>query len=213
MDGLIVARTHRDDPRISYLKTHGHPFVVAGRLAPDDVSDFPYIDADSQTGLRLMVEHFYGYGHKHIGLILPPQELAYTPYRLDGYRDGLAVAGLPYRPDYVVPGNLTYQGGYQTGKDLLGRLPDLTAVIACNDLMALGVMAAIQDCGKTVGVDVAVGGFDDIPAAEHASPSLTTIRQPIRRIGEELAARREDWQATDAAGGRRFPDAGTLEHG
>jgi LacI family transcriptional regulator len=188
VDGLIVARTHRDDPRIGYLKAHGHPFVVAGRLAPDDVSDFPYIDADSETGLRVMVEHFADYGHRRIGLVLPPQELAYTPYRLTGYREGLAAAGLPYEPDYVVSGDLTYQSGYRAGESLLDRLSELTAVIACNDLMALGVMAAVQDHGMVVGTDIAVGGFDDIPAAEHASPSLTTIRQPILRIGEELAS-------------------------
>ena len=73
------------------------------------------------------------------------------------------------------------------GNILLEQSPQLTAIVACNDLMALGVMAAVQERGARVGEDIAVGGFDDIPAAKHAVPSLTTIRQPIYQSGENLA--------------------------
>jgi LacI family transcriptional regulator len=186
VDGMVLARTYRDDPRIAYLRSINHPFVVSGRSAPDQVSDFPYIDVDSRVGIAEMVTHFTGYGHTHIGLILPPRNIAFTPYRLDGYRDGLAAARIPYRQDYVVYGDMKRQGGEEAAAHLLESQPQITAIVACNDLMAIGAMSAVQGRGLRPGFDIAVGGFDDIPTAEHASPSLTTIRQPIYTIGEQL---------------------------
>jgi LacI family transcriptional regulator len=186
VDGVVVARTYQDDPRIAYLQSIQHPFVVSGRAAPEQPSDFPFIDADSQAGIRLMVRHFIELGHRHIGLILPPPTLAFTPYRLAGYREGLVEAGLPYDANLVRTGDLTPQGGHVAAAMLLEDRPELTAIVACNDLMAIGAMRAVQEHGRRVGADVAVGGFDDIPAAAQTLPSLTTIRQPICEIGERL---------------------------
>jgi LacI family transcriptional regulator len=186
VDGMILARSRRNDPRIAYLKTQNLPFAVSGRAAPGEVSDFPHIDVDSQAGIRCVVEHFIGLGHRAIGLILPPDDVAYTGYRHQGYRDALAQASLPYRSAYVITGDLLRSGGYQGAQALLDRHPELTAIVACNDLMALGAMSAIQGRGLQVGQDVAVAGFDDIPAAEYAHPSLTTIHQPIYEIGQRL---------------------------
>jgi len=187
VDGMILARTRQNDSRIAYLKGHQHPFVVSGRAAPDEVSDFPYIDVDSQAGIRMLVEHFIGLNHQHIGLILPPPEMAYTGFRLEGYREALRKASLPYRPEYVVHGDLTREGGYAGAQALLDTPPDLTAIVACNDLMALGAMSAVQTRGLQIGDDIGVAGFDDIPAAEYAHPPLTTIHQPIYEIGQRLA--------------------------
>jgi DNA-binding LacI/PurR family transcriptional regulator len=187
VDGIILARTFQDDPRIAYLKQMDFPFAVSGRAAPHQVSNFPYIDADSQAGIHMLVSHFVAYGHKHIGLILPPPDIAYTEYRHAGYKDGLAEAGLPYRTSYVTHGNLKRSGGRTRAHALLEASPKLTAIIACNDVMAFGVISALGERGLTPGEDVAVGGFDDIPAAQHSIPSLTTVRQPIFEIGSRLA--------------------------
>ncbi len=186
VDGMIIARTRQQDARIRYLKEQDHPFVVSGRSAPDEESDFPYIDVDSQAGIYTVVQHFVELGHRDIGLILPAPDMAFTEYRHEGYRRGLMEAGLPYRPEYVVNGDLWWSGGFQGTQSLLDRHPELTAIIACNDLMALGAMSAIQGRGLQVGRDVAVAGFDDIPAAEYAYPPLTTVHQPIYEIGQRL---------------------------
>jgi LacI family transcriptional regulator len=186
VDGVVVARTRRDDPRIEYLKQQGFPFVVSGRNPLGQPSDFPYIDVDSQLGIKLMVRHLVELGHRHIGLLLPPPEMAFTPYRLTGYHEGLAEAGLPYQESYILHGDLKRSGGYQATLQLLSTAPQLTAVVACNDLMALGAISAIQERGLRVGTDIAVSGFDDIPAAEYSTPPLTTIRQPIYEIGQRL---------------------------
>ena len=186
VDGMILARTRQNDPRIQYLKEQGHPFVVSGRGAPGEPSDFPYIDVDSQAGIRSVVQHFVEFGHRAIGLILPSPEMAFTGFRHEGYCEGLADAGIPYRPEYVVYGDLWWTGGYQGAQSLLDNHPELTAIIACNDLMALGAMSAVQGRGLLVGRDIAVAGFDDTPAAEYAYPPLTTVHQPIYEIGQRL---------------------------
>ncbi len=186
VDGIIVARTRRDDPRIAYLKQQRHPFVVSGRNAPGEVSDFPYIDVDSQAGIRRVTQHFIELGHHHIGLILSPEDIAFTEYRHAGYRQGLEQAGIPYETNYVSYGDLLWAGGYQSTQRLLDQCPELTAIVACNDLMAFGAMSAVQGRGLQVGHDIAVSGFDDIPAAEYAHPPLTTVRQPIYEIGQQL---------------------------
>jgi LacI family transcriptional regulator len=186
VDGMILARSRRHDPRIQYLKNQRFPFTVSGRGAPDEDTDFPYIDVDSQAGIRMVVEHFASLGHRHIGLILPPEDVAYTGYRHIGYREGLEHASLPYEPAYVANGDLMRSGGYQEAKKLLERHPELTAIVACNDLMAFGAMNAIQERGWRVGQDIAVAGFDDIPSAEYSYPTLTTVHQPIYEIGQRL---------------------------
>lgn len=186
VDGMIVARTRHNDERLRYLKKQGHPFVVSGRLSPDEVSDFPYIDADSQAGISAATEHLIALGHRHIALILPPQGIAYTEYRRCGYAGALDRAAIPYRPEYVVYGDLMRSGGFDQTHALLDQHPQLTAIVCANDLMALGAAAAVQRRGLVVGRDVSITGFDDIPPAEFAHPALTTVHQPVYEIGQRL---------------------------
>jgi len=186
VDGVVLARTRQNDARITYLRQLKFPFVVSGRLTPDEVCDFPYVDVDSQTGIKMLVQHFMALGHQHIALLLPPPDIAYTPYRLRGYQEGLAALGVPFRQDYVQYGDLKRSGGYQAAQNLLANHPQVSAIVACNDLMAMGALSAIQEQGLKTPDDIAVAGFDDIPAAEYALSPLTTIHQPIYAIGERL---------------------------
>jgi len=187
VDGMIVARTYRSDARIDYLKSVNCPFIVHGRLAPEENSDFDYIDVDSEFGILMVTEHLIFKGHKHIGLILPEPDLAFTPYRLNGYREALEKHNIPYRDEYTLHGNLTYQSGYDAANTLLDKHPHLTAIVSANDWMALGAMAVAGERGYPVGETFGIAGYDDIPAASHAEPALTTVRQPIYNIGEQLA--------------------------
>ncbi|MDL1901264.1 LacI family transcriptional regulator [Anaerolineae bacterium CFX9] len=186
VDGIILARTRYQDERIAYLRKVGMPFIVSGRAAPGEDCDFPYIDVDSQAGIHEAAIHLIRLGHRQIGLILPPPEIAYTEFRRRGYAEALADAGLTYAPDLVVHGDLMRSGGYQGAITLLERHPDLTALVCCNDLMALGAMQALQMYGRAVGDTFGVTGFDDLPISEHSNPPLTTVRQPIYEIGRRL---------------------------
>ncbi len=187
VDGMILARTRRHDPRIAWLKSVGHPFVVSGRGDPNEKSDFSYIDVDSRAGMCSIVQYLIEMGHMRIGLLLPPAEMAFTGYRLAGYQDALRSAQIPYRAEYVRHSDLTRAGGKNAVHDLLREHPEISAIAACNDLMALGAMNAVEALGREVGKDISITGFDDIPIAEHAQPPLTTIHQPIYDIGRQLA--------------------------
>jgi LacI family transcriptional regulator len=186
VDGIILARTRLHDERIAYLRRVGLPFIVSGRAGADEASDFPFIDVDSQAGIRAATSHLTALGHTHIGLILPPPDIAYTEFRRRGYADALAQAGLPYDPALVLHGDLLRTGGHLGLERLLAANPLMTALVCSNDLMALGAMQAATARGLTPGRDIAIVGFDDLPISQYASPALTTVRQPIYEIGRRL---------------------------
>jgi LacI family transcriptional regulator len=184
VDGLLVVRTRHEDQRIAYLVERGFPFVAFGRADTED--DFPYLDVDGLVGMRQLTQHLIELGHERIAYISAPLDLLFASHRLEGYRQALEAHGLPYTESIIAVGELTERSGYSAGRDLLTRGRRPTAIIACNDLMALGVISAARELGLTVGRDVAVAGFDDVSLAEHAHPSLTTVRQPIYEIGRRI---------------------------
>ncbi|MCP4167619.1 MAG: LacI family transcriptional regulator [Chloroflexi bacterium] len=181
VDGLVVVRTRRIDPRIEYLRNSTIPFVVFGRTEGE--LDFPLVDEDSALGTRLLVEHLMGLRHRRFAFIAPPPELMLTQFRLHGFCEGLASTGLDLDPPQIVTSDLTQRGGYRATESLLNNAKPPTAIIAGNDLMAFGAMSAAQHRGLVVGKDIAITGFDDIPMSEHAHPPLTTVHQPIYKIG------------------------------
>lgn len=184
VDGLLVVRTRVKDRRIEYLSRIGFPFVVFGRSDLD--VDFPYVDEDGFRGLELVTQHLIDLGHRRIACIAPPQELMFSVYRCAGLEATLEHNGLSIEPAYFAQSDLTQRGGFRAMNELLDLSPPPTAVIACNDLMALGAVSAAQKRGLIVGRDVAITGFDDIPLAEHSHPPLTTVRQPIYDIGRQI---------------------------
>jgi LacI family transcriptional regulator len=188
VDGVVVARTAIRDVRLEYLRARSAPFVVAGRQSPLEPSDFPFVDLDSQAGIRMVVDHFVERGHRRIGIILPPPQLAFTGFRLLGYQDGLSQAGIAFDEALVRNGDMTIHSGYALAREILEASGDVTALIASNDLMAIGAMRAINDRGLTVGQDIAVSGFDDIDIAQYTDPPLTSVHQPIYDIASELIA-------------------------
>ncbi len=184
VDGLLVVRTRVKDRRIEYLSGMDFPFVAFGRSDLD--VDFPYVDEDGFQGLELVTEHLIDLGHRRIACIAPPQDLMFSVYRRAGLEATLQRNGLSIAEEYFIDSDLTQRGGFRAMNELLDLSPPPTAVIACNDLMALGAISAAQKRGLVVGRDVAVTGFDDIPLAEHSHPRLTTVRQPIYDIGRQI---------------------------
>jgi LacI family transcriptional regulator len=184
VDGLLVVRTRIKDPRIQYLAGIGFPFVTFGRSELN--LDFPYVDEDGFEGMDLVTQHLIDRGHRRIACIAPPPGLMFSAYRCAGIQAALRRNGLPIEERYFMQSDLTQHGGFHATSELLELSPLPTAIIACNDLMALGAISAAQSRGLVVGHDVAVTGFDDIPLAEHSHPPLTTVRQPIYAIGRQI---------------------------
>jgi len=184
VDGLLVVRTRQQDQRIAYLVEQGFPFVAFGRS--DLEAEFPYLDVDGEVGLRQLTQYLIDLGHRRIAYLNAPPNLMFASHRLEGYRAALVANHVPFDEYLIAVGELTEHSGYAVGRDLLTRDERPTAIIACNDLMALGIISAAQSLGLAVGHDVSVAGFDDIPLAEHAHPPLTTVRQPIYEIGQRI---------------------------
>jgi LacI family transcriptional regulator len=184
VDGLLVVRTRVEDQRLARLAKTDFPFVAFGRS--DLEVDFPYVDEDGFRGFELAGQHLIDLGHRRLAFIAAPENLMFSRYRRAGLEAVLQRHGLTMPPNYYIASDLTQRGGFAAMNQLLDLSSPPTAVVACNDLMALGAISAAQKRGLVVGRDVAITGFDDIPLAEHSHPPLTTVRQPIYDIGRQV---------------------------
>ncbi len=184
VDGFVLVRTRCQDPRINFLRESGVPFVAFGRTEGE--LDYPFVDEDGADGMFQLTKHLLERGHRRIAYITPPMALMFARDRWQGVKRALDEAGVSLPDAYLVTGELTQRSGREAARRLLSLPTPPTAIIAGNDLMALGAMSAIQERGLVVGEDIAVAGFDDIPMSEASHPPLTTVHQPIYEIGQML---------------------------
>ena len=198
VDGFIIVRTRVNDERILYLDSIGFPFVAFGRVS--GLEHIPFIDENSEHGMRQVVDHLVKLGHRKFACIAPSLNMTFANHRMKGMKEGLASHNIEINPDCVLTGDLTEKGGYDRTLELIDRRERPTAIVACNDLMAIGAIRAIQDSGMTVARDISVTGFDDIPISEYVQPSLTTVSQPIYQIGRSACEMLIDLLNTRASG-------------
>lgn len=185
VDGVLLVSSHSGDPVVEELRAAGVPLVACGK--PIGLgSKVSYVAADDRDGARDMVRHLLALGRRRIGVVTGPLDTPGGVERLAGYREVLAEAGVEADERLVVPGDYSRASGEAGAERLLAQAPDVDAVFVASDLMAQGVLTALHRAGRRVPEDVAVGGFDDSPAAVAASPELTTIRQPWDRISTEM---------------------------
>ena len=186
VDGFIVSDTNKDDKRVRHLLDSGFPFVDFGRA--NEEWDFPYVDVDGAEGVRQAVEHLLALGHRRIGLIAWSEVSLPGYYRYQGYVATLQAAGISPDQAWIIHTEHTEASSRQAAHVLLDLPPDRrpTAVVALSDLTAIGAMNAIYEMGLQPGRDVAVVGFDDVPAAKYLRPPLTTLHQPIAEVGERV---------------------------
>jgi DNA-binding LacI/PurR family transcriptional regulator len=185
VDGVLLVSLHKDDPLPARLGAAGMPMVLVGR-PPKDVKA-SYVDVDNRQGAQTAVAHLISGGRRVIATIAGPQDMAAGIDRLRGYRDGLADADLAIEAKLQATGDFTQESGAAAMKRLLADRPDIDAVFAASDLMAVGALTVLAAAGRRVPADVAVVGFDDSPVATSTTPQLTSVRQPIEAMGREVA--------------------------
>jgi len=190
VDGVVAVSLHDG---LSLPDHADVPVVYVGRPADGRAS---YVDVDNVGGARQVVEHLLARGRRTIACITGPQDMSSGRDRLDGYRRALHAAGLPFEADLVEAGDFSDPSGVAAAGALVERRPDLDAIFAANDVMALGALRELGRRGIDVPGRVALAGFDGSAAAAASVPVLTTVDQPLARLGaaavEVLARRIED---------------------
>jgi DNA-binding LacI/PurR family transcriptional regulator len=174
IDGALLISTHAGSPVIDRLAGLGVPAVACG-LPIGHEYDLAYVAVNEAEGGRQATAHLVGLGKRRIATVTGPMDTPGGRDRLKGYRDALQTAGLGYDEALVAHGDYTQVSGEAAMNKLLGTAPELDAVFV-----------ALTGAGRRVPEDVAVVGFDDSPSALAARPQLTTVRQPWRRISEEM---------------------------
>ncbi len=178
-----MVRTRRADARVAFLVEQGYPFVAYGRTEQD--LDFPYVDEDGVLGMKLATQHLIDLGYRRLAFIAAPSDLIFAAYRQAGFRQAMETNGLRVDETLIAIGDLTQHNGHRLVGELLDCPNRPTAIVTSNDLMALGAMTA-EGRGLVVGRDLAITGFDDIPPSQYSHPPLTTVHQPIYRIGRMI---------------------------
>jgi LacI family transcriptional regulator len=140
---------------------------------------------DNVAASRTAVEHLIGRGHTRIGMIAG--QSGPRRARVRGYREALAAHRIPVDKSMIRDGDFSEDGGYRAMQCLLGESRPLSAVFAANDVMAMGALMAIREAGLSVPEDIAVVGFDNIPAAKLVTPRLTTVAQFQENLGVRAA--------------------------
>lgn len=181
VDGLVVMAPNLQASETLEQTARSIPTVVLNPDAPLAAVDTVAID--NHGGARQVVSHLIGLGHRRIAIVTGPERNADSRQRLEGYRQALSAAGLFSTPELEVAGDFTEPSGYDAALRLLSRQPRPSAIFVANDVMAVGVLGALDDLGVPVPGDVAVAGFDDIPLARYLRPPLTTVHVDMLGLG------------------------------
>ena len=179
VEGIVLIAANDEALEVARAQeTGGVPMVVV----EGDLSRTRWaVGVDQVAGARLATEHLIALGHTDIAHVAGPESWTEADARLQGWREAMYDAGL--RPLHAVQGDWTSASGFEAGRVLADR-PEVTAVFAANDQMAVGVLRAMFEAGRTVPTDVSVVGFDDIPEAPYLIPPLTTVRQDFTAVGQ-----------------------------
>lgn len=182
VDGFITATARRDHELLDEIVGLELPLVLVNRRVEDGA--LPSATADDREGVRLAVEHVLELGHRRIAYLAGPLELSTGHQRLESFLDSMRAAGVDPEPELVLRGSaFTEREGERLCGELLDSGAPFTAIIAGNDLMALGCYDVFEERGLSCPGDVSVVGFNDMPFADHFDPPLTTIRIPHYEIG------------------------------
>ncbi|MCA8017445.1 substrate-binding domain-containing protein [Burkholderia metallica] len=195
VDGLIVARTLVDDPRIAYLQSSAFPYVAYGRTQAAE--PYAWFDFDNEAGARDAVRRLTGFGHRRIAMISAPLALNFAAQRRAGYLSALREAGIEPDPALLVECPLTQDGGLQAARALLARAERPTALLVDNNIAGSGAFRALVDSRLRLGHDVSLIVYDGVPPDLAHPHRVTAVVQPTghasgRALAELMLKRLDD---------------------
>lgn len=184
-DGFILLTSNHKRTLIKSLVDMAVPFIGWGTPVPN--LNYCLVSADNIEGGILATQHLIRIGRQRIAFLGGPEDSLTVQHRFKGYEKALQNTGRNVDPNLLAYGDYSYVSGIDSMQRLMDQSPDLDAVFANSDLMAIGAINAIQNRGKRVPEDIAVIGYDDLPIAMYNNLPLTTIRQNIPLAGKLLA--------------------------
>ena len=183
VEGIIWAVPEIGNNRSWFREAMPHLTIPVIFLSTQPKGDLHVVEIDNRNGAYMATQHLLERGYRRIGLITGPLTWWAASERRRGWEDALMAAGIPFDDSHIVEGNWSAESGERGLHELLAKCPDIEAVFACNDQMALGLMRAARSLGKRIPEDLAVVGFDDIPESAFYYPPLTTIHQALYELG------------------------------
>lgn len=181
VDGLLVMPPNSSAETLEGKLARDIPTVLLG--ARPSEPDMPFVAVDNYAGARLVTEHLIERGARHLVHISGPADNRDAVERERAFRDAV-LDRLGLSAPMVIAGDFREDGGRDAAREFLRRAPRCDAVFAANDLMAVEFMSEMREAGVTIGRELMVAGFDDIPLARYVMPQLTTVHSDILRLGE-----------------------------
>jgi LacI family transcriptional regulator len=185
VDGMVLISQHIDTPRVRELLDSGTPFVLVQRRSPRHEDD--YVGSDNVGGITQAVDHLASLGHTRIGFVRGPMDSSTAAERLEAYKAAVRRLKLDRDAELIFNGDYNLPTGYDAGLRLLSLPNRPTAIMASNDLNAMGVIEAAMELGIKVPADLSVVGLDDIQLASFRRIDLTTIHLQKRTMGAAAA--------------------------
>ena len=193
VDGVIVNSSRAEESVLRAFAEHHGPLVLGGRASIQQ-HNISHVGWDCDYGGQLIAEYLFSKGHQQIGIIAGPEtdQTMSNAIRLNGILNALTDVGLRPSDEWIVRGALDSLGGYTEALKLLQSHPDLTVIIAHNDLMAIGAMRACRELGLNIPSGCAIVGYNDIELAAMVNPALTTVRLNRISLGKAMMQRMLD---------------------
>jgi DNA-binding LacI/PurR family transcriptional regulator len=180
VDAIAVMTSEVEPEALKQAVHAGVPVVLMNQRKLE--GKYPNIPVDYTTGFREALEHLLSLGHRDIGFIAGPQTLNSARGRREAFVAALRSHDIQVRNEWIAIGDMRVEGGRRAMDSLLSRRPRPTAVVASNDLMAVGALQAAHASRIHVPGDLSIIGFDDLPIAGMVHPPLSTIRHPRREV-------------------------------
>jgi LacI family transcriptional regulator len=183
VDGVLLVPARSTVEPIRFVQGQDTPVVVLDRRIPDAQADA--VRCDSEEGAHQLTRLLLSLGHRRIAMLSGPQGVSTAEDRVAGYRRALTEAGLDVDPALVYYGEFSLESGYDMTEQILARTPRPSALFAGNNFIAIGALQALRDASLRVPEDLALVGFDDLPADLVVDPFLTVAAQPAYKMGRQ----------------------------
>lgn len=182
VDCLIYASSYKNLELVNFAKSKKIPIVVLDREVTS--AEISSVSVNNNYGAFLATEHLISLGHRNIAYFSAEQDMEISLKRREGYIRALEKYDIPVCKDYIYYGDYTMQSGFDCAEKMRARNPEITAMLAVNDLMAIGAINYFHKARVRVPEDISVVGFDNIEMSECVIPALTTVEYPIIKMSE-----------------------------